>query len=203
MLSDKFIKSFLLALLIVAAGCSDKNEKIPVLNYEDKKQMLEVVKRFYDENVINAFGGVFDESGKETIVAGIEKNDKNEWGIKFIQLKKVDNEFETIFETKLLDGSFKESMVDKIKFPMRDYELIYYNSQGYFMGSGGGEVISYIIDFGKKEIYYAHLVADPEIPPSLYISPNTQDRYIREFFYTYFKRDYPKLRIVDEDIQLD
>jgi len=203
LLSDKFIKSFLLALLIVAAGCSDKNEKIPVLNYEDKKQMLEVVKRFYDENVINAFGGVFDESGKETIVAGIEKNDKNEWGIKFIQLKKVDNEFETIFETKLLDGSFKESMVDKIKFPMRDYELIYYNSQGYFMGSGGGEVISYIIDFGKKEIYYAHLVADPEIPPSLYISPNTQDRYIREFFYTYFKRDYPKLRIVDEDIQLD
>lgn len=203
MLSDKFIKSFLLALLIVAAGCSDKNEKIPVLNYEDKKQMLEVVKRFYDENVINAFGGVFDESGKETIVAGIEKNDRNEWGIKFIQLKKVDNEFETIFETKLLDGSFKESMVDKIKFPMRDYELIYYNSQGYFMGSGGGEVISYIIDFGKKEIYYAHLVADPEIPPSLYISPNTQDRYIREFFYSYFKRDYPKLRIVDEDIQLD
>ncbi|MCX8106060.1 MAG: hypothetical protein N3D80_09345 [Ignavibacterium album] len=203
MLSDKFIKSFLLALLIVAAGCSDKNEKIPVLNYEDKKQMLEVVKRFYDENVTNAFGGVFDESGKETIVAGIEKNDKNEWGIKFIQLKKVDNEFETIFETKLLDGSFKESMVDKIKFPMRDYELIYYNSQGYFMGSGGGEVISYIIDFGKKEVYYAHLVADPEIPPSLYISPNTQDRYIREFFYSYFKRDYPKLRIVDEDIQLD
>lgn len=203
MLSDKFIKSFLLALLIVAAGCSDKNEKIPVLNYEDKKQMLEVVKRFYDENVINAFGGVFNESGKETIVAGIEKNDKNEWGIKFIQLKKVDNEFETIFETKLLDGSFKESMVDKIKFPMRDYELIYYNSQGYFMGSGGGEVISYIIDFGKKEVYYAHLVADPEIPPSLYISPNTQDRYIREFFYSYFKRDYPKLRIVEEDIQLD
>lgn len=203
MLSDKFIKSFLLVLLIVAAGCSDKNEKIPVLNYEDKKQMLEVVKRFYDENVINAFGGVFDESGKETIVAGIEKNDKNEWGIKFIQLKKVDNEFETIFETKLLDGSFKESMVDKIKFPMRDYELIYYNSQGYFMGSGGGEVISYIIDFGKKEVYYAHLVADPEIPPSLYISPNTQDRYIREFFYSYFKRDYPKLRIVEEDIQLD
>ncbi len=203
MLSDKIIKSLLLALLIIVAGCSDKSEKIPVLNYEDKKQMLEVVKRFYDENVINAFGGVFDESGKETIVAGIEKNDRNEWGIKFIQLKKVDNEFETIFETKLLDGSFKESMVDKIKFPMRDYELIYYNSQGYFMGSGGGEVISYIIDFGKKEIYYAHLVADPEIPPSLYISPNTQDRYIREFFYSYFKRDYPKLRIVDEDIQLD
>lgn len=203
MLSDKFIKSFLLALLIVAAGCSDKNEKIPVLNYEDKKQMLEVVKRFYDENVINAFGGVFDESGKETIVAGIEKNDKNEWGIKFIQLKKVDNEFETIFETKLLDGSFKESMVDKIKFPMRDYELIYYNSQGYFMGSGGGEVISYIIDFGKRDIYYAHLVADPVTPPSLFISKNTQDKYIREFFYTYFKKDYPKLRIVDEDITLD
>lgn len=203
MLSDKIINRLLLALFILLVGCSDKNEKIPVLNYEDKKQMLEVVKRFFDENATNSFGGVFDDSGKETIIAGIERNDKSEWGIKFIQLKKVDNEFETIFETKLLDGSFKESLVDKIKFPMRDYEMIYYNSQGYFMGSGGGEVISYIIDFGKKEIYYAHLVADPEIPPSLYISPNTQDRYIKEFFYSYFKKDYPKLRIVEEDIKLD
>lgn len=184
-------------------SCSDKNEKIPALNYEDKKQMLEITKKFFDENTAKAFGGVFDESGRETIIAGIEKNDKSEWGIKFYQLRLVDNELEVMFETKLLDGSFKESLVDKIKFPMRDYELIYYNSQGYFMGSGGGEVISYIIDFGKKEIYYAHLVADPVIPPSLFISKNTQDKYIREFFYTYFKKDYPKLRIVDEDITLD
>ncbi len=203
MLSDKIINKLLLLVIILAAGCSDKNEKIPVLNYDDKKQMLEVVKRFVDENVSVAFGGVFDDSGKESIIAGIEKNDKNEWGIKFLQIRLNENELQTVFETKLLDGSFKESMVDKIKFPMRDYELIYYNSQGYFMGSGGGEVISYIIDFGKKEIYYAHLVADPEIPPSLYISANTQDKYIREFFYSYFKRDYPKLRIVDEDIKLD
>ncbi|WP_297839848.1 hypothetical protein [Ignavibacterium sp.] len=190
-------------LILIFISCSDKSEKIPVINYEDKKQVLDVVKKFFDENVSVAFGGVFDESDKETIIAGIEKNDKSEWGIKFYQLQQIDNEFEIKFETKALDGSFKESLVDKIKFPMRNYEMIYYNSQGYFMGSGGGEVISYIIDFGKKEIYYAHLVADPEIPPSLYISPNTQDRYIREFFYSYFKRDYPKLRIVEEDIKID
>lgn len=203
MLSDKTIKILLAFTLLILISCSDKNEKIPALNYEDKKQMLEITKKFFDENTVKAFGGVFDESGRETIIAGIEKNDKSEWGIKFYQLSLVDNELEVIFETKLLDGSFKESLVDKIKFPMRDYELIYYNSQGYFMGSGGGEVISYIIDFGKKDIYYAHLVADPVIPPSLFISNNTQDKYIREFFYTYFKKDYPRLRIVDEDITLD
>lgn len=203
MLSNKSINRIFFTLLILLISCSDKSEKIPVLNYEDREQILEVVKKFFDVNVSNAFGGVFDESGKETIVAGIEKNDKSEWGIKFYQLLQRENKFEVKFETKLLDGSFKESLVDKIKFPMRDYEMIYYNSQGYFMGSGGGEVISYIIDFGKKEIYYAHLVADPEIPPSLYISPNTQDRYIREFFYSYFKKDYPKLRIVEEDIKID
>lgn len=203
MLSDKTLKIFFAFALLILISCSDKNEKIPALNYEDKKQMLEITKKFFDENTAKAFGGVFDESGRETIIAGIEKNDKSEWGIKFYQLRLVDNELEVIFETKLLDGSFKESLVDKIKFPMRDYELIYYNSQGYFMGSGGGEVISYIIDFGKKDIYYAHLVADPVTPPSLFISKNTQDKYIREFFYTYFKKDYPKLRIVDEDITLD
>lgn len=203
MLSDKTLKIFFAFTLLILISCSDKNEKIPALNYEDKKQMLEITKKFFDENTAKAFGGVFDESGRETIIAGIEKNDKSEWGIKFYQLRLVDNELEVIFETKLLDGSFKESLVDKIKFPMRDYELIYYNSQGYFMGSGGGEVISYIIDFGKKDIYYAHLVADPVTPPSLFISKNTQDKYIREFFYTYFKKDYPKIRIVDEDITLD
>lgn len=203
MLSGKNISLSFVALLLLFVSCSDKSEKIPVINYEDKKQVLEVVKKFFDENASNAFGGVFDDSGKETIIAGLEKNDKSEWGIKFFQLQQKDNKFEVRFETKLLDGSFKESLVDKIKFPMRDYELIYYNSQGYFMGSGGGEVISYIVDFGKKEIYYAHLVADPEIPPSLYISPNTQDRYIREFFYSYFKKDYPKLRLVEEDIKID
>ncbi|BDQ04158.1 MAG: hypothetical protein KatS3mg037_2733 [Ignavibacterium sp.] len=203
MLSGKNLKLLFFMLILIFISCSDKSEKIPVINYEDKKQVLDVVKKFFDENVSVAFGGVFDESDKETIIAGIEKNDKSEWGIKFYQLQQIDNEFEIKFETKALDGSFKESLVDKIKFPMRNYEMIYYNSQGYFMGSGGGEVISYIIDFGKKEIYYAHLVADPEIPPSLYISPNTQDRYIREFFYSYFKRDYPKLRIVEEDIKID
>jgi hypothetical protein len=203
LLSDKTLKKFLFIIFILVVSCSDKSEKIPVLNYEDKKQMLEIARRFFDSNITHAFGGVFDESGKESIVAGVELNDSKQWGIKFYQLKKVDNELVKIFETNLLDGSFKESLVDKIKFPMRDYELIYYNSQGYFMGSGGGEVISYIIDFAKKEVYYAHLVADPVIPPSLFISKNTQDKYIREFFYTYFKKDYPKLRLVDEDINLD
>ncbi len=29
------------------------------------------------------------------------------------------------------------------------YDLIYYNSLDYFLGSGGGEVYSYIIDFNK------------------------------------------------------
>jgi len=203
LLSDKTFKKFLFIIFILVVSCSDKSEKIPVLNYEDKKQMLEITRRFFDSNITHAFGGVFDESGKESIVAGVELNDSKQWGIKFYQLKKVDNELVKIFETNLLDGSFKESLVDKIKFPIRDYELIYYNSQGYFMGSGGGEVISYIIDFAKKEVYYAHFVADPVIPPSLFISKNTQDKYIREFFYTYFKKDYPKLRLVDEDINLE
>lgn len=197
------LKRFFIVALLLIISCSDKSEKIPALNYEDKKQMLRIAKKFFNENVSQAFGGVFNQNGKETIIAGIEENNKLEWGIKFYQLRLNDNKLDVVFETKLLNGSFKECLVDKIKFPMKDYELIYYNSQDYFMGSGGGEVISYIIDFDKKEIYYAHFVADPVIPPSLFISKNTQDKYIREFFYTYFKKDYPKLRIVDEDITLD
>ena len=182
----------ILFLFIGIISCSDKEEKIPVLDFENKVQVLDIVKKHYNKETQVAFGGLFDETGKQYIAAGYEINNSDEWGIKFEFLEKSGNKFNSKYETDLLDGSFKESFVDKIQFSSIDYDLVYYNSQGYFMGSGGGEVFSYIVDFENKQVYYAHLVVEPGSSTSLFISENTQNKELINFFTLTFKKDHPR-----------
>jgi hypothetical protein len=204
LLNKSVIKTIqIVFLFIFIISCSDKESKIPVLDFQNKSQLLEVVKKHYDKNSSVAFGGVFDESGKRTIVTGSEIENNKDWGIKFTQLEIVDDEFKVKFETNLLDGSFKQSFVDKIKFASFDNELIYYNSQDYYLGSGGGEIFSYIIDFTAKQVYFAHLIIEPSTSISLFISGNTKSKELRNFFVLTFKKDYPDLKVVDKDVSVD
>jgi hypothetical protein len=205
LLSNKFFIKALLSfvLLFPFISCSDKEEKIPLIDYQNKVQLLEIVKKHYNKDVQFAFGGAFDESGKNEIAVGREIENYDDWGIKFILLEKSGDDFDTKYESDLLDGSFKESFIDKIKFASFDYELLYYNSQNYFIGSGGGEIFAYIVDYENKQIYYAHLVVESAKPASLYISDNSENREIRNFFTLNFKRDYPDLKLVDDDIIID
>jgi hypothetical protein len=192
-----------LAFLFIVLGvtsCADKTEKIPVLDFENKSQVLDIVKKHYNKDTQIAFGGLFDQTGKQFIVAGFEINDPDEWGIKFVFLEKSGNEFLSKYETELLNGSFKESFVDKIKLSSIDYDLVYYNSQGYFIGSGGGEVFSYLVDLENMQVYYAHLIVESESSTSLFISENTQNKELINFFTLTFKKDYPNLKIVNDDI---
>lgn len=201
MLSDNIKRKLIrLLILIFIISCSNKQEKIPVIEYGNKTQVLDVVKKHFNKDVDIAFGGMFDETGKQFIVTGSEINNSDDWGIKFTFIEKSGNEFVVKYETDLLEGSFKECLVDKIKFASIDYDLVYFNSQGYFLGSGGGEVFSYIIDLENKQVYYAHLVIDSETSTSLFISDNTKNKELVNFFSMMFKKDYPGLKIVDDDI---
>ncbi len=204
MLLNNFKNGFIiLCLLFGVISCADKQEKIPVLNFENKVQLLDAVKKHFNNETQAAFGGMFDETGKQFIAAGWEINNPDDWGIKFAFLEKTDDEFVSKYETELLDGSFKESFVDKIKFSSIDYDLVYYNSQGYFMGSGGGEVFSYIIDMENKQAYYAHLVVESQTSTYLFISDNTENKELINFFTLNFKKDYPGLQIVNDDIVVE
>lgn len=204
MLSNNYKRGlFTLAFLLGIISCSDKQEKIPVIDFENKVQVLDVVKNHYNKETQVAFSGLFDETGKQYIAAGFEINNADEWGIKFEFLEKSGNEFILKYESELLDGSFKESFVDKIQFSSIDYDLVYYNSQGYFMGSGGGEVFSYIVDFENKQVYYAHLFVESESLTSLFISENTQNKELINFFTLTFKKDYPNLKIVEDDVVVE
>lgn len=195
---------FLLIIsFFIIISCSEKTDKIPKINYQDKSELLDIVKKHYNKDAEVALGGMFDETGKEFIASGVEINNSDEWGIKFTFLEKSNDEFIELFETELLNGSFKESMIDKIKLSSFDYELVYYSSQSYFMGSGGGEVFSYIIDLELKQVYYAHLVVESESAIYLYLSENTQRRELINFFNMTLRKDYPGLQIVSDDIIFD
>lgn len=205
LLSNKFFINapLIFAVLFSFISCSDKEDKIPVIDYQNKTQLLEIVKKHYNKDVQFAFGGAFDESGRSGIAVGREIENNDEWGIKFILLEKSGEDFETKYESDLLDGSFKESFINKIKFASFDYELLYYNSQNYFIGSGGGEIFAYIVDYENKQIYYAHLVVESSKPASLFISDNAENREIHNFFVLNFKRDYPDFRLIDDDIIIE
>lgn len=85
---------------------------------------------------------------------------------------------------------------------MFDYELIYYNSQDYFLGSGGGEVYSYLINFNEGKTYFAHLVDEPGKSASLFLSENIDIIEVKNFFISNFKRDYPAVKLIQKDIVL-
>lgn len=185
-------------------SCGDKGDDLlPRIEFENKIQLIELSKRALGNEVVSAFGGYFDESPRKKIAAIVETDENIEWGIKFFLLEEVKGKLETRFQSSVMPGSHKESFLDKIKFPSFDYELLYYNSQGYFMGTGGGEIYSYIVDFGSKEVYYAHLVLEARRPASLFISANTSLKEVRNFFIQIFKKDYPNLKIVEQDITIE
>jgi hypothetical protein len=202
LLLNNYKPLLIIIAVLIFSSCAKKHEEIPPIDFENKTQVLETVQKYYSKNIQVAFSGLFDAIGKQYIVAGQEV-DANEWGIKFIQLEKSGNEFKSIYETEVLEGSFKESLVDKIKISSIDYDLVYYNSQGFYIGSGGGEIFSYLIDLESKQVYYAHLVVESERSVSLFISDNTTNKEIVNFFTFAFKKDYPGLSIVKDDIILE
>ncbi len=111
MLSNKYFKNLVYSLFLLAIiSCSDRQEKIPVVDFQNNSQLLEIVKKHFNKEAQVAFGGMFDETGKQFIAAGLEINNSDEWGIKFVFLEKTGDELKVIYETDILDGSFKRKL---------------------------------------------------------------------------------------------
>jgi len=180
----------------------DKKDKAPLKDYKDSEVRMTAVKKILGKDTKATMLGQFNNDKQEEVAAGVEINTKDSWGIKFAFLDISGDEPKKTYETKLLDGSFENSRFDKIKLPSFDYELLYYNSDDFFMGSGGGEIFSYIVDYYKKDVYYSHLVADSK-RISLYISDNIKDEEIRNFFFSSFKKDFPSYELVLKDVEFD
>ncbi|MHB8578484.1 MAG: hypothetical protein ACYDA4_01320 [Ignavibacteriaceae bacterium] len=206
MLSNKYSYSIFLFLALIFFSCGEKktNNQEPVNqpDFNNPSVVLLQAKNILGDNVKYAYKGFFDNDSATEISAGTEIEKQKTFGIRFSLLKQVNNQFISVFQTPLLNGSFRECLVKKIKFPMFNYELVYYNSQDFYLGSGGGEVFSYIVNFKEQKIYYAHFISVPGRPVSLYLSPNIDIPEIKNFFIGNFKRDFSTFKIIDKDVIL-
>jgi len=190
----------ILILLLLIEGCKKSYEPPPHNLFENEQLVLKTAKDLVGDNVSFSTSGYFETDTVKSIVAGVEVSQKNEWGIKFYLISWMEGEFKIKYETGLLNGSFVQCLVNKIKFSNYDNELIYYNSKSYFLGNASGDVYSYIINLKKLKVYSAHLSVITEGRVSLDLSQNIDDPMLKNFYISYFRRDYPNLRLVEKAI---
>ncbi len=188
---------FSLAFFYFFTGCKNSSEPPPHKLFENPQLVLKTAKDLIGENISFTSAGHFESDSIKSIVAGVEINDENNWGIKFHLISWVDGEFKLRYSTNLLEGSFIQCLVDKIKFSDIETELIYYNSKTYFLGNAGGEIFSHIIDLKKLKTYSAHLSVISSGRVSLDLSENIDNAMIKNFFVSYFRKDYPNLRLIE------
>ena len=187
-------------MLMFINACQKTYEPPPHNLFENEQLVLKTAKDLVGEKVSFTSAGYFENDTVKSIVAGVEISDKNEWGIKFYLISWMEGEFKIKYQTGLLNGSFVQCLVNKIKFSDYFTELIYYNSKSYFLGNASGDVYSHIIDLKKQKVYSAHLSVITEGRVSLDLSTNIDDPMIKNFYISYFRRDYPNLRLVEKAI---
>lgn len=191
-------------MLLALQGCGKKEaEETPQGAAFESNEMLQgKIHGVLNTDAKFILKGKFATDSLNEIASGSEVMNKKEWGIRFYLLSYKDGKFQKSWETPLLNGSFKESKVEKLRMNNIDHDYVYYNSLNYFMGSSSGEVLSYIIDLKAQIVYYAHLVMEPEGKVELFVS-NSGNNDILKYYTTVFKKDYPALKLTDKDPVLD
>ena len=182
--------------IFISVSCDKGYEPPPHNLFEDQTQVLEVARETVGERVSFSASGYFESDSVKSICAGVEETSNNQFGIKFSLVSWKEGEFVHQYTSGLLEGSFDGCIVDKIKFSEIPNELIYYNSKSYFMGSGGGEVFLHVVDLNKRKVYSAHLITAARGPATLDLSDNIDIPMLRTFFVSYFRRDYPSLKVI-------
>ncbi len=188
---------------LILSSCGEKKgtpENKAALNTPEA--IMNGAKKVLGNDVQITVAGNFNKDTTKQFAAGTEINKPDEWGIRFYLLNQDSSALTKVDSTALLEGSFTDAVVRKEKLLSQDYDMIYYNSLDYYLGSGGGEVFAYLVDFSEDQTFYAHLFTEKGSRISLFISDNTIPE-AKNYFLGVFKKDYPDLRIVDKDIDLD
>ena len=122
-------------------GCDNKNGKddinILLKKYDSKEFVIEKVQEILGKSAKFAVKGNFGNKTNIEIAAVKEINKIDTTGIQFFLLELKERKLTVILSTKVLRGSLTKSLTNKIKFPFFNYELIYYNSNDYYLGSRG------------------------------------------------------------------
>jgi hypothetical protein len=190
----------LLIIIIFLTGCQKKtSDQIPINSkpFYSYNSLLNKVKTILNTEDGIVLLGNFKGDTTQQAAALIDFNKKQE-KISFNLIEIKDTIFEKKFETPPLQGSLKGCKIEKINLPGMANDLIYYNSQIYFMGSNSGEVFAYLIDFKTQKTCYAHFLSESGKPGYLYIS-EAENNDIRKYFIDTFRKDYPAFRIMPKD----
>ena len=194
----------LLIAVTILSSCKEKkvNPPEPKIDISTREAALKEARILLGTEARIAFAGSFDKDTVREFIAGTEINKPDKWGIEFHLMKEDSGTFKNVYSTDLLEGSFTGAHVSKEKLQPGNYEMVYYNSQDYYIGSGGGEIFAYLVDFNNKETYYAHLFMERGRSISLFLSNNITPE-TKDFFLNVFKKDYSNLKIVSKDVELD
>jgi hypothetical protein len=190
----------LFLVIIFISGCTKKSsDQSPVIQQlnDNPETLLKNVNALLHTEVSCIVKGNFTGDSIRQVTAVVDVNKKEE-KISFNLIEIKNDKIVKRNETRPLEGSLKGCKIEKINLPGISNDLIFYNSQIYFMGSNSGEVFAYLIDFKTQKTYYAHLVSEPGRPESLYIS-ETKNQEIRKYFIDNFRKDYPAFKITSRD----
>jgi len=127
-----------------------------------------------------------------------EEDSFAEWGIRFVFAELQDTLLVKIYTSPILDGSLKESDVKPVRLSGYTYDLLFYHSGSYFLGSGGGEVYSYLADFEEKTFTPGFLEVTGGGMVTLSIPSGIPD-VMKKFFVGEFKKNYPSLTVEEFD----
>lgn len=206
-LNKIYILCLLLAVVFVSCGKKnpdpDQNSNGNNSVFANPDSLMAAAKRILGKDVKYATLGKFGADTADQVVAGVEIANRQEYGIKFYQFAIKGNQLQEVYHTDLLNGSFDKSLVQKINFSSFNYDLIYYNSLNYFIGTREGEVFSYVLDIKNHNVCYAHMFFTDGKRESMYLSPNINSQEVKDFFVNNFKKDFPDLKIVTKDRNLD
>jgi len=202
-LNKKLLAGIFFLLLSMLIGCDRdlKNPSTPIEDsLSDNQKLLAHLKKNFDPLTEVALYSQFDiDSSKEILaIKEIKPSKPEKWGLK-IQLLSKDS-LKKKDEVFLPEMSATESICTTQRLDSFSYDLFYYNSGSFYIGSSGGEIYAYLVDFPGKQIYYAHLVINPNKPAALFISKNCVEQKVTDFFMNLFKHDYSELVVVQKDI---
>lgn len=127
-----------------------------------------------------------------------EEDSFAEWGIRFVLAELQDTLPVKVYTSPVMDGSLKESAVRAVRLPGYTYDLLFYNSGSYFLGSGGGEIYSYLADFEENTFSPGFLEVNAEGRVTLSM-PSDIPEVMREFFVKEFRLNYPSLTVEEFD----
>ena len=205
-LNKKIFGGIIFLFLSMVIGCDrdSKNPSHPSADYlNDNQRLLDHLKKNFDAETKVALYNQFDSDSSKEILAIKEtkpsKTDK--WGLK-IQLLTSDS-LKKKDEVFLPEMSITEGICRTERLDSSAYDLFYYNSGDFYMGSSGGEIFIYLVDFPQRQTYYAHLVTSLNKQAALFISKNCEGQKVKDFYLNLFKLDYPEFVIKQKDISTE